>query len=367
MGELDDTEVGKDWLMFVAPELLEAGEGCRAGEVSDSWSLGMLLYALLSGGPPLESRALRKGWPRKPVLQFTPKFDSGPWVEVSPACIEFIHSLAPDPRRRCSLAYALNDSLWLQPQPQSGAVGPRGLARSMTVLSELGEFRERARRFQRSSALRRAARLFAAEQLPRSSMARIEKTFRRIDKDADGLLTVDEVREALQEHLLDLEPGANAAGSKDDLEQLLLGVFGEAAGGDNPGIDLVEFAALLLDEHLMQQRESLLAAFRRIDADGDGFITRSELYTALASSGVGGVLAGGQLPAELEELVVLADINGDGQIDFEEFTQLLQLDAEILERAEQGADDMGTKLWSGSACPCCSMESGAVARETFQR
>lgn len=344
--------------MFVAPELLDGGSSLHLGDVSDAWSIGMLLYGLLSGGPPLDSRALRKCGPRKPVLQFTPKFEGQPWAEVSPECIEFLRSLLiPDPRRRYGLAYVLNESQWLRPQVE------RSLTRSKTILNELSEFRDRARHFQRSSALRRAARLFAAEQLPRSSMARIEKTFRRIDKDADGLLTVEEVRVALKEHI-DADSGAGLQGSKDDLQELLLGVFGPAGSADAQGIDLVEFAALLLDEHQMQQKDSLIAAFRRIDVNNTGNITKSALATALASVGVGGAMAGGKLSSELDELVSLADLNGDGQIDFEEFTNLLQLDLEILERAERGAaDNASTMGWSVPVCACCSTE---VSRDIRQ-
>lgn len=111
-------------------------------------------------------------------------------------------------------------------------------------------------RFRQSAALLRVAKLVVAEQLPRSSLKRPEKVFRNADIDDDGLLSADEVREALKGHCLELTDVLNAL-----LEEACAGVR---------GVDLVEFAAMLLDEQEFLQQQNLLAAFRRLDKDGSG-------------------------------------------------------------------------------------------------
>jgi len=352
--ELDDTELGPDWLEFVAPELIlsrgAGGDSCgvRANDVSDAWTAGMLLFALLSGGSPFDARQLRHQGPSRPVLDFAPRFDGEQWLEVSPACIELLEGLlASDPRRRWSIGHALSESAWLRPHGDGG----RSLARSRTVLNEFSSFRDRAQRFRQSSALRRAARLFVAEQLPRSSILQVEKAFRQADTDADGLLSASEVRAALEDY--GLEPPAGL-----DLDELVL----EVGAGDARGVDLVEFAAVLLDEQLLLEHENLLSIFRRIDKDGSGKITREALFVALATSGGSGLRAHNSLePSELDELIELADLDGDGRIDFEEFVRLLRMDGGLLTYAPDRGNDGPVRLIA--PCACCTAEV-AMCRQT---
>ncbi|KPU78281.1 uncharacterized protein Dana_GF10252, isoform D [Drosophila ananassae] len=63
--------------------------------------------------------------------------------------------------------------------------------------------------------------------------------------------------------------------------------------------------------------EDLIAAFRVFDRDGNGFITRDELQTAMEM--IGEPLN----EAQLEQLLAIADLDQDGRINYEEFTRLL--------------------------------------------
>ena len=63
--------------------------------------------------------------------------------------------------------------------------------------------------------------------------------------------------------------------------------------------------------------EGLRGAFRLVDADGNGKLTRSELDAVLARGGER------MTRAELDEVMAQFDADGDGQIDFEEFTSMM--------------------------------------------
>jgi Ca2+-binding EF-hand superfamily protein len=72
--------------------------------------------------------------------------------------------------------------------------------------------------------------------------------------------------------------------------------------------------------------DRLLAAFSAADADGNGLIDRSEL-TALLESTAGGLecplhARGWLPPSDVDAILAQYDRNGDGVIDFEEFTRL---------------------------------------------
>ncbi|KAH8317243.1 hypothetical protein KR074_007078, partial [Drosophila pseudoananassae] len=57
--------------------------------------------------------------------------------------------------------------------------------------------------------------------------------------------------------------------------------------------------------------EDLIAAFRVFDRDGNGFITRDELQTAMEM--IGEPLN----EAQLEQLLAIADLDQDGRINYE--------------------------------------------------
>ena len=67
-----------------------------------------------------------------------------------------------------------------------------------------------------------------------------------------------------------------------------------------------------------EQIEELKAAFTQMDANGDGFVTKDELKAMLSSLGE---------PVEdsvVNEMMAVADVNGDGKVDFNEFVNASQ-------------------------------------------
>ena len=61
------------------------------------------------------------------------------------------------------------------------------------------------------------------------------------------------------------------------------------------------------------QVAELKAAFSQMDANGDGYVTKDELKAMLA--GLGESVD----EAVVNEMIALADTNGDGKVDFNEF------------------------------------------------
>ena len=61
------------------------------------------------------------------------------------------------------------------------------------------------------------------------------------------------------------------------------------------------------------------SAFRLFDRDDNGFITQAELSAVMAD------LHGGEKlnPAEIEEIILEADMDKDGKISFSEFKKLM--------------------------------------------
>nr|XP_020746143.1 calcium-binding protein 8-like [Odocoileus virginianus texanus] len=67
----------------------------------------------------------------------------------------------------------------------------------------------------------------------------------------------------------------------------------------------------------IQQSREIREAFRVLDRDGNGFISKQELGMAMRSLGY--------MPSEVELAIIMQrlDMDGDGQVDFDEFMTIL--------------------------------------------
>ena len=67
-----------------------------------------------------------------------------------------------------------------------------------------------------------------------------------------------------------------------------------------------------------EQINELKAAFQQMDANGDGYVTKDELKAMLSSLGE---------PVDdavVNEMMNVADVDGDGKVDFNEFVAASQ-------------------------------------------
>ncbi|GJN27193.1 hypothetical protein PR202_gb15190 [Eleusine coracana subsp. coracana] len=69
-----------------------------------------------------------------------------------------------------------------------------------------------------------------------------------------------------------------------------------------------------------EEDEDMREAFRVFDANGDGYITVEELGAVLASLG----LKQGRTAEECRRMIGRVDRDGDGRVDFHEFSQMMR-------------------------------------------
>ncbi|MBN3302278.1 EFCB7 protein, partial [Amia calva] len=98
-----------------------------------------------------------------------------------------------------------------------------------------------------------------------------------------------------------------------------------------------DFCEIVRKEKPTAQSE-LLKCFKKIDVNGDGFITHSELHKVLTSKGEK------MSPEEVNDIFALADCNRDGKLDYNEFCRLFVSTAERCRRAALEKLEADTKL-----------------------
>ncbi|MBA0741707.1 hypothetical protein Gogos_014839 [Gossypium gossypioides] len=90
--------------------------------------------------------------------------------------------------------------------------------------------------------------------------------------------------------------------------------------GDNY-IDIDEFGALyqtIMDDR--DEEKDIKEAFKVFDQNGDGFITKEELRTVLASLR----LKQGRMIEDCKRMIKKVDVDGDGMVNFKEFKQMMK-------------------------------------------
>ncbi|XP_036970152.1 EF-hand calcium-binding domain-containing protein 7 [Acanthopagrus latus] len=120
-----------------------------------------------------------------------------------------------------------------------------------------------------------------------------------------------------------------------------------------------DFCEILKCEKKTEETE-LLRAFKKMDVNGDGYISHSELEKALTNSGEK------MTTEEVNAILSLLDVNKDGKLDYAEFCRLLvstveQCQMALLERLEANAKLKRQNFGSQSYSPPKSSTSSAAA------
>jgi len=126
-----------------------------------------------------------------------------------------------------------------------------------------------------------------------------------MDKDGNGTLDKEEVLAGYEEHF-----GVPVS------EEAVDAMFAAVDIDGNGSIDYTEFVMATMNEKDLITNERLKAAFRLFDKDGNGTISPEEIKMALG--------LGAADDEQMNKLIAEVDENGDGEIQFEEFCNMMK-------------------------------------------
>jgi len=275
---------------YVAPEVLHG----RHDHQCDIWSAGVIMYILLCGYPPFHGNS--DASILKKVLKGQYAYDPVDWNHISQDAKSLIDKMLTfDPAKRITAALALEDEWIVKQAPNADNVQLQD------------QFVKKLRGFRAENKLKKVALFAMAQNINPNQIKEMKAIFTKLDKDGDGQLTFEEIAEGLKEADLPIN---------DDMKELL-----QAIDSDNSGkIDYSEFIAATLSKKQVIQEDLCWAAFKIFDLDGNGKITKDELQEVLHNRDMLDEFGEETLKTIMED----ADTNGDGEIDFHEFLEMMR-------------------------------------------
>ncbi|XWS64694.1 hypothetical protein CRYUN_Cryun05aG0025300 [Craigia yunnanensis] len=144
------------------------------------------------------------------------------------------------------------------------------------------------------------------EVMSEEQIAEFQEAFCLFDKDGDGCITMEELAIAIKS--LDQNP----------TEEELQNMINEVDIDGNGTIEFGEFLNLMARKMKeVEAEDELKEAFRVFDQDQDGYISPNELRQVMIHIGEK------VTDEELEQMIREADLDGDGQVNFEEFVRMM--------------------------------------------
>ncbi|CAD8054917.1 unnamed protein product [Paramecium primaurelia] len=198
-----------------------------------------------------------------------------------------------DPVQRVSMKEAMSHN-WIQNQSEISLPFDQTFFRNITQFNGYNNLRVAIYQF------------ITVQALKKEECEKCLEAFKKLDKNGDGVLCEDEILQGM------LMVNINQIQSQIMIKEIMNQIDTNESGK----IDFTEFitASVLQEKQILKQ--SLKAAFRLFDLDGNGTISRSEIEE---------IFGGIQIDNNAwQEILTSCDHNKDGQIEETEFIALLE-------------------------------------------
>ena len=283
---------------YIAPEVLKK----NYDEKCDIWSCGVILYILLSGRPPFGGDNDKEIMAR--VAQGKYDLVSAPFNKISKNCIDLIQKLlVMDPKRRINAQEALSHP-WFKDNRS------KELFNQIKDESTLKKLIANLKAYRRDSIIQETALAYLVHNFPQmKDVINACKLFNQIDVNGDGKINKNELLKGLKSKI-----------KSDTLEQDVEQIYKNIDMDNNGYIEYEEFVRAAVSKERFINENVLRFAFRYFDKDNSGEITFDEIEAVFKDS----VADKSKVHESLKAIVQEVDTNGDGQISFKEFSDIMK-------------------------------------------
>ena len=280
---------------YIAPEVLEGDYD----EKCDIWSCGVILYILLCGYAPFYGENDKEIYNQ--VLKGEYDFPKEEWQNVSEEAKNLVQKmLEKDTKKRITALDALQDK-WFKINKQK-KTSNKLLAKN--VLKNM-------KKFKKNKKFEQATISFIINQLVlKEERKDLEKQFKEWDKNGDGVLSRDEIIEGYKKTYGFVDEG--------EIDNMISSIDLDGNGV----IDYNEFLTCTMNKEKILNNDNLEICFKAFDSDNSGKISLDEI-SAIFNSGDKEKIDKEELEV-FKKIIKDADENGDGEISFKEFKDLMR-------------------------------------------
>eukprot|EP00826_Nyctotherus_ovalis_P052798 TRINITY_DN6763_c0_g1_i6.p1 TRINITY_DN6763_c0_g1~~TRINITY_DN6763_c0_g1_i6.p1 ORF type:complete len:573 (+),score=137.58 TRINITY_DN6763_c0_g1_i6:94-1719(+) len=275
---------------YIAPEVING----EYNEKCDVWSIGVIMFILLSGSPPFN------GENDDEILESVKKgnylLQGKAWESISRNAKDLLRKmLTYDPKKRISAADAYQHE-WFEGK-EKNTLQPEKVRELVSNISH----------FYSIGKLQQAAMMFITTQLmTRKEKENLTAIFLSLDKNGDGALTREELTEGYTKLYGDSER------ARIEVESIMA-----VADVDNNGtIDYSEFLLAMGNKKKLISKANIRQAFDAFDIDKSGSISANEIKKVLG-------LEKNFSEEVWRNMIEQIDSNNDGEISFKEFENMM--------------------------------------------
>ncbi len=276
---------------YMAPEVLKK----NYTEKCDIWSIGVILYILLSKYPPFNGKNDEEIYANIKIGEYD--LHSSPFDKISKQAKNLITKLLEkNPEKRLSADQALKHD-WFNKTQTKELLFATAKKNIKSILSKLCTYKAEHQ-------LQQVAIAFIVHNIGQTEeVKRIFQAFQLIDENGDGRITKDELIKGLSFY------DSSIKNPKEEVDK----IFHTIDMDNNGSLEFEEFARVLIDKKKLLTNDILKFCFNFFDSDRSGEITMEELKDIFGKGNENRIV----------ELVNEVDTDKNGMIDFQEFKEMM--------------------------------------------
>ena len=299
-GQSENRYVGSSY--YMAPEVLKR----KYDEKCDLWSIGVILYILLTGRPPFDGNDDDEILKNVEIGVYDKT--SYPYPSLSSYAKDLINKLLQyDPKKRINAEEALEHQ-WFKTaefrKKDKVNTIPQALAKEL--ISNMTKYKS-------NNMLKCAVIAYLVHHLTNTEEClEASKLFIKIDLNSDGKIEKHELIQGFQKYW-----GITEEEAKEKVEI----IFSNIDTDFNGFIEYEEFVRAAVNSSIFMSQNYLKFAFNYFDRDASGDITFEEIKKRFTQNAKN---INTEVDQELKDIFDSIDINGDGSISFNEFCKMMK-------------------------------------------